>query len=330
MSTETTETGGDDLRSAITAAMNPEVEEAPEEGLSDSEEKKGRERDESGKFKSKAKEEPKEELEVKEPQKELDPKAEKAETQERIAPPVEWSGKAKVRWERLPREVQEQIAQDYKTVSETRNKSSALEQILEPRRHVLTANYGTLEQGVNYLFQMSDFAEKDPKGFIQWFAQQRGIALSNDAPRNEQSADPHLSTALQKIQTLEQTLQGLQSNIQNQSTSSLQAQIEAFASDPKHPYFNDVRNHMAALMQGGVVKTMEEAYESACFANPVIRQQLEADRRENEELERKKKAEASRKAAGSIGGSPEGNPSHDEPASTLREELLRNMRASRV
>lgn len=333
MSTETTEVSGDDLRSTITAAFETKEEEieAPAEGLSDSgdtekpeeqTEKPARERDERGKFKAKEKEAP-ETVE----QKVSDQTPEAA----RIAPPKEWSGHAKVRWEGLPRAVQEALIKDYEQISEQRTRTSSLEQILEPRRNLLAANYGSLEQGVNYLFQVSDFAEKDPNGFIQWFAQQRGIPLSNLAPGTDQPEGNPLQAALNEIQTLKRELQGLQTNIQSQNTHSLQSQIDAFASDPAHPYFNDVRIQMSGLMQSGAAKTLDDAYQMACWASPQIRAELQKQEFEKQEKERKQKAEQAKRAAGSIGGSPEGGITPgDEPASTLREELIRNMKGSRV
>lgn len=332
MSTETA-TGGDDLRSTITAAMNePEIEEAPEEGLSDSEgiepevkEKPSRDRDESGRFKPKEKAE-----EIKAPEK-VEQKVSEQTKEEKLSPPQEWSGHAKVRWDGLPRAIQEELINAHKQISEQRTRTQGLEQILEPRRNLLAANYGSMEQGINYLFQVSDFAEKDPNGFLKWFAQQRGINLQAFTPQEGQPEGTQLQAALNEIQTLKQQLQGLQTNITSQSNNSMQAQIDAFASDPSHPYFNDVRLHMSALMSAGAAKDMETAYNEACWANPRIRAELQQQEFERLERERKQKAEQAKKAAGSIGGSPEGGLTPgDEPASTLREELLRNMRAQRV
>jgi len=62
-----------------------------------------------------------------------------------------------------------------------------------------------------------------------------------------------------------------------------QQQIETFASDPAHPYFNEVATDIATLLKTGVATTLEEAYDKAVFANPVTRQK-EIDRLTAESL----------------------------------------------
>lgn len=65
-------------------------------------------------------------------------------------------------------------------------------------------------------------------------------------------------------------------------------EIETFAADPANPHFEEVSNDMVTLLQGGVCKTLPEAYEKAVWANPVTRakeiarQQAEATRKAQE------------------------------------------------
>lgn len=62
---------------------------------------------------------------------------------------------------------------------------------------------------------------------------------------------------------------------QQQEVNAIQSQFNSFASDPKNEFFNDVRNHMADLIDAGVAKDMPTAYEMAIWANPTTRAVLQ-------------------------------------------------------
>ena len=340
MDTETTQEGGDDVRSELIAAMT--TDEAPtdeeldapitEEVEETEAESESRNRDEKGRFKKKADEPETEVLETdKEPAENTEPQEVETATDDRVAPPQEWSGNAKVRWEKLPKDIQAEIAKDYSNVNEQRQRYAALDNVLEPRKQALTVNHGSVEQGINYLFSISDYAEKNPAEFIQWFAQQRGIDLAQNAPQEGQPQQhPDMSAALQEIQTLKQELGSIKQNTEQSHTQALQSQIDTFARDPKHPYFNDVKQVMSALMNSGKAETLEAAYDMAVYADPTIRAQMQAQEQERVDAEKREKAERAKKAAGSIGGSPVDTSIDSEPALTVRGELERQMQASRV
>ena len=47
--------------------------------------------------------------------------------------------------------------------------------------------------------------------------------------------------------------------------------FRSFSSDPNHPYFENVREDMALLIQNGKATSLQDAYEMACWANPETR-----------------------------------------------------------
>lgn len=53
--------------------------------------------------------------------------------------------------------------------------------------------------------------------------------------------------------------------------------INAFASDPKNKYFNELGNDIHRLIQTGVAKDIATAYETACWMNPSVRAKLLAE-----------------------------------------------------
>lgn len=56
---------------------------------------------------------------------------------------------------------------------------------------------------------------------------------------------------------------------EQQTTGNVNSQIQQFAADKE--FFNDVHLTMAGLLDSGVANDLQEAYDSACWANPEIR-----------------------------------------------------------
>ena len=306
--------GGDDLRAELERAfadpspepaaetVEPEaeaapdpyaapVEEAPEETPAEAE---ARARDEKGRFAPKT--------EAKAPEAAKAPEQPKAEAPVDVEPPSYWKGAAKTRWNALPVPVRQEIAAREKQIGDMERGFSGVAQVLAPRAQRLAAAYGSPEQGLQTLFQLSDYAEKDPYGFVAYFMQQRGIDPRRlfQQPSGQQhspGAAPTDATGLQaEVMQLRQKLQAIEQSSSTASEQALMAQIDAFSRDPNRPYFNDVREDMAALLQTARAKSLEEAYEMAVWANPNVRQSVLAEQSEKAERERKAKVEAARKA----------------------------------
>jgi hypothetical protein len=311
--------GGDDVRADLERALAnpspetveteptpetsaPEPEAAPVEAepQAAAESSDTRQRDEKGRFASKPADPTPTEAA---PQQQAQPKpAEKPA--DYIPPPAHWADAEKtINWQRLPKPVQQAIAKREADISEMERGFSGVAQVLAPRAQRLAATYGTPEQGLNTLFQLSDYAERDPYGFVGFFMQQRGLDPRRlfqqpSGQQPPQGAAPVNATGQQgpDYQTLLQRLHALESQQSQASEQAYLDQIEAFARDPNRPHFNAVRNEMAALLQSKAAATLEEAYEKATWANPMIRQELQSKEIERLEAERKAKADAARKA----------------------------------
>jgi len=229
-----------------------------------------------------------------------------------ISPPASWSADKKAVFASLPREAQEYIlsreTEAQNALSQMGRKAKfadELDRVIGPRRDILRAEYGSEANGVNQLLQISDFAAKDPAGFISWFAQQRGIDLKAlaPAPQEQGSVDPVLAATRRELDQIKAHLQNqnrVQSETQLRTTASL---VERFAADPQNKHYQDVQDDMVmlipAIMQQNPGKSPEDvlklAYEKACRANDAVWGKIEGERRQEEE--RKRKEEAEKKAA---------------------------------
>lgn len=289
----------------------------------------GRARDESGRFARKEGDKPRETLSLKEKPAPSDTTGTKdnagqpatngtqqptsditqpADKPAAILAPTEWKGAAKVKWDRLPREVQAEIVERH-TASEQRLQQYApLEQAIAPYKDAWTRDAGGVPHAIEQLGQFYRLYLENPVGLIHHIARSRGIDLG--APQGQQPPQggapqqpPDIASFVQ--QAVQQAIAPFQEQTRRTETQALNETISAFAADPKHPYFQDVKVHMGQLLQTGAAKDLNEAYDQAIWANPTIRAQLmsaqaeEAKKAQAAEVERANKARAA-----SLRGSP--------------------------
>jgi hypothetical protein len=252
----------------------------------------------------------------------------------KIAPPPNWKGNGKVAWDRLPDPIKKEISDDYSHLSQTDGELSRLKAAIGDRAQLLAANYGSVEQGLQNLFAISDLATKNPAGFIQWFSQQRGIDLRQliegvqGQPQQQPQDAQH--PLVQEVLSLRNTVQQMIQQQQLGQTSQLQAEIDDFSNDTAHPYFNDVKADMAALLGAGRAKNLQEAYDMAVWAHPDVRQSLIAKERETAMNANAAKVAQAKNAAG-LTGSPTGaQVPPDDPNETLDDTIRRAIAQRRV
>jgi hypothetical protein len=103
-----------------------------------------------------------------------------------------------------------------------------------------------------------------------------------------------------KVTALEKELAEIKSSLNVRATAentqrseAIAQEIEAFAADPAHPYFQELATDIQKLFETGLVTNLNDAYDRAVYANPVTRQK-EIDRLTTEKLAAERTAEQAR------------------------------------
>ena len=137
--------------------------------------------------------------------------------------------------------------------------------------------------------------------YFQHLAKQYGVDLGGVAPQDEgqPQIDPRIQQLQDELHGLKQVIQTGNQQQFDSERQKIQNEVNSFASDPKHPYFDEVSEEIVALLKNGA--TLEDAYEKAVWANPVTRQK-EMSRVQTEQQAALKakaiaEAEAKKKAA---------------------------------
>lgn len=310
-----------DLRSVLESAL--EKQEEPE--------KPARARDESGRF---AKQQS---LELEQPEqqpveaKQTEQQPEQPPEQPAKRAPSSWKKEAAEAFNTLPPHVQDEILRRetdfHKGIEGFKGHAEfgrAMDRAIQPFAQDLQ------QMGVHpaEAFQRLMTAERmlrtsPPEQKAQYFAQlarDYGVDLGQLAQMP--TPDPYVSQLEQKLQWLErQQNQWLQSQ-QQREMESLNSEIQRFASDPSRTHFEAVREDMAALLQTGRAKDLQEAYDMAVYANPQTRAAMLEQQRQDalKQAQSQALSQRAKAAAVSVKGSSPASGTAGKPQS-LRAAL---------
>jgi hypothetical protein len=138
----------------------------------------------------------------------------------------------------------------------------------------------------------------------------------------QQRADPmldHFARELAPIKQFIGSLQGRQQEIQQQSVQSMEQELSTFAQDPANPYFNDVADIMADILDAGAKRgvkiTLQDAYRRATLAHPEISSLVTREQVSAKAAQRTAAARRAQNASASLpsGGAPAGAAEHTGP-----------------
>ncbi len=216
-------------------------------------------------------------------------------------PPKTWRPEAAAKFATLPPEVQQEILKReediFKGLESYKADASigkAFKEVVQPYMHIFQS------QGIDPMQQVSGLMRahvalatgtpEQKQQFFQYLAKEYGVDLGAEAPY----IDPQVASLQKQLSDLQSRLNGREQREANEVRSKLQAEIDAFASDPAHPYFDEVANDIAGLLRSGAAKDLKDAYDKAIWANPITRAKEQA--RLTAEAEAKAKAEAAERA----------------------------------
>lgn len=142
--------------------------------------------------------------------------------------------------------------------------------------------------------------------------------------------DPAVAALKEQVDNLTQAQQAERAKQAQELRARVDAEVEAFAKDPAHPYFNEVAADIELLLRGSKM-SLQDAYDRAVRMNPVTWEKEQSRiRKETEEAVLKKAredAERARKAKGLDVRGAESERSPTEPLGSMDDTLREAYRA---
>lgn len=163
--------------------------------------------------------------------------------------------------------------------------------------------------------------------YLLQIAANYGIDLSG-VTQGAQQVDPYQQALNQRLQQQEQMLNQFLTTQQRQDAESANQSIQSFRKD--HEHLDDVRQVMADLIDKGLAKGLDDAYDQAIWLNPDIRAKVIAKQQSLAESKRKEAVAATvntaKSAAVQVKGAPStGNSANRPPSGRTRREIISKM-----
>jgi hypothetical protein len=208
------------------------------------------------------------------------------EPESTVRAPSSWKKEQQAKFSSLPPDIQAEIArregdihrgvEHYKVAAERGN---TYEKAFAPFRDTIQKIGTTPEQAITGLMQTDHnlrFGSPAQKvAVIQHIIQSYGINPEWFDQQNTAQANPEIGHLQNRLQQFEAQQAQQMQDIKEREAASLNNDIAAFAAKSEH--FEAVRDRMADLLQGNASKSLQEAYDTAIWADPAIRATLLAE-----------------------------------------------------
>lgn len=190
-------------------------------------------------------------------------------------PPKSWAKEQHAHWAKMPTDAQTYVEQREKQMldglesyKEHAGIGKQFREITAPYESLLQSQGVDAPKAVQFLLAAHQRLSTDPLGALVDLAKQYGVTqFTQGTAQNTQN--PELKAVLEKVQRLESTLTGQQQRELIAAREKVSAEVNAFATDPAHAYFDEVADDMMPLLKAGL--SINDAYEKAVWANPVTR-----------------------------------------------------------
>jgi len=255
----------------------------------------------------------------------------KVETKPR---PSSWKKDYEEHWGKLDPTLQDYIQQreaDYaKGVSTYKNQwdmAAPIVEAIRPFEQTLKQNNMDPARWISQLGNAhSQLVYGSPEQKLQMFAQ-----LANDYGVNlgqltgQTGYDPQFSQLAQELNQIKNQWTSFQSQQEMQEQAQLQNEIASFKDDK--PYFDEVRETMAGLLQSGMANDLQSAYDKAIRLNDDVFQKVSATHaQKSEAAQREKVAQAKAKVLSPKSTTPTASATNGgKSASSAREAIMQAM-----
>ena len=192
----------------------------------------------------------------------------------------------------LPAETQAYLARTMDEVTSRQQRVASLEQVeqlIGPRRDAWALNGMTEHQAIHQLLALSDFAGRDPAGFIKYMADNNGVDLA-ELVLGQEPVDPQYAALQRQIADLEgREQQRTQEQLQAAHNQTVNG-VVAFASEKGEdgnflrPYFDELGSDVLPFISAVKAQNpnlthnqvLQEAYDRACWGSPTVRAKMQA------------------------------------------------------
>ena len=175
-------------------------------------------------------------------------------------------------WRQYLIEREKQSERGFSDMGNKLNDLKWVDNLYNTRAERLKANgYSKAQDYIEQLAQIEDALSADPQSTLQALAEAYGVKFNDNTA---------LSSLQRQVNDVQQLVAAQRQYIQQQQQETGNRLVNEFvnakdeAGNPKHPYFNDVREVMTDLIRKGAANDLDTAYNMAIWTNGDIREKL--------------------------------------------------------
>lgn len=199
------------------------------------------------------------------------------------AMPKAWKKEMEAHWTKLDPEVRKYVntreADVSRGIQMYQQGHSSWNKLLEPYQQIFQAypNLDPIQLMHGVLNQHLQLAQASPEQKRELAARMLK-AYGLDFPAAQQIEPPQTNAELealkQRLGQVEGMWQAAQRAAQQTSYQKSLEEVNAFSSDPKNAFWDEVSEDIFVLLKKGAASTLPEAYELACLRNPQVRAKM--------------------------------------------------------
>ena len=219
------------------------------------------------------------------------------------------------RWLEQYKETQGYVTKKEQELADYRKRLDPIYETIKPYEGYWAQQGLSPDAGVRQLLSYAEALARDPASTIPQLAQMYGVDLQS-LVAEQPYIPPEISALQTQLQQMQQAQQYQLQAAQQQQMHRLTEEIRAFETaadeqgNPKAPHFQRVYGAMVQLAQGGLAKSLQEAYDKAVALDSELQAEIAAEQAKRDAAvraaEAKKALDASRgvKSKGAEGAPP--------------------------
>lgn len=197
--------------------------------------------------------------------------------------PKSWPKEMHDHWGKTPPEVQaywetreKQMLDGLEQYKGSAQFGKSMHEVLTPYSHILQSQGIDAPRAVGALLQahqrLTTGTLEQRRAAYDELGRNLGLpqAQAGEAAAAAPMIDPRVQALEQQFSQIQQTLTAQQQQAVDAARAKASQDVEAFASDPKHAYFEECAADMLRFLQQG--DSLQEAYDKAVWTNPVTRE----------------------------------------------------------
>jgi hypothetical protein len=138
---------------------------------------------------------------------------------------------------------------------------------------MLTAQGVDAPKAVSYLlnahYRLTNGSVEQRQAAYADLGKSLGLSMQAQSAENQSEIDPNIKALRDELNGVKSVITQREEMALTEARTKIASEVQAFASDPAHPYFDEVADDISAMIRAGA--DLQTAYEKAVWANPITR-----------------------------------------------------------